>query len=132
MNMQKVQKQVEIFAQFDDLESSKGIKSIRFQADNCSFLAQKATITFQLIAVVDSDEQPFLQGQEVSTQQVFELEGEEFADFWADDTKELYQMALLSLSVEPTSIDMNVTTYDHLNPQNSGTVTTRIFGTVNS
>lgn len=119
-------KQVETLASFEDLEASKGIIEIRFQADNCSFFNQKASISYQIKAKVETAEQPFLDGQEITTQKNFELEGEAFEDFWADDSTELYQLVLESLGVTPTKIIKTVSTVDYQNPENNSTVSVEL------
>jgi hypothetical protein len=121
-----MQKQVETLASFEDLESSKGIIEIRFQADNCSFLNKKASISYQMRLKVETETQPFLDGQEISTQKTFELEGEAFEDFWEDTETELYQLALESLGVTPTKVVKTVTTSDYQNPQNNSTVSVEL------
>lgn len=119
-------KQVETLATFDDIEASKGIIEIRFQADNCSFFNQKASISFQIKAKVETVEQPFLDGQEITTQSTFELENEAFEAFWADDEQELYQLALQDLGVIPTKVVKTTTMYDHQNPENNSTTTVEL------
>lgn len=114
-----MQKQVETLASFEDLESSKGIIEIRFQADNCSFFNQNASISYQMRVKVGAETQPFLDGQEISTQKTFELEGEAFEDFWADNSTELYELVLQSLGVIPTKVVKTVTTSDWQNPSNN-------------
>lgn len=118
-------KQVELVATFDDLAQSKGIAEIRFQSDSSSYSQQKASLSYQLKAKVDAQEQPFLNGSEVTTHKTFELEDEAFQEFW-DNEKELYQLVLEELGVQPSKIVKNTTTYDYQNPENNGTVSVEL------
>lgn len=107
-------------------ETSKGISEIKFQADSCSFLASKASISYNIKAVVDSTEQPFLDGSVIDAQKTFEVEGEQFEAFWAEPEVELHQLALMDLGVVPEKIVKTVVTYDYQNPENNSTVSVEL------
>lgn len=107
-------------------ETSKGISQITFQGDSCSFLASKASISYNIKAVVDSTDQPFLDGIQIDAQKTFEIEGERFDEFWADSNSELYQLALANLGVVPDSVIKTTTINDYQNPENNSTVSVEL------
>lgn len=106
-------------------ETSKGVSEVKFQADSCSFLAARASISYNLTAVVDSDEQPFLEGIPVNAQKTFEVEGEKFDAFW-ENSEELYQLALADLGIVPDSVIKTTTISDYQNPENNSTVSVEL------
>jgi hypothetical protein len=90
------------------------------------FLASKASISYNIKAVVDTTDQPFLDGIQIDAQKTFVVEGESFDEFWADSNSELYQLALVSLGVVPDSVIKTTTIHDYENPENNSTVSVEL------